>query len=77
MGPVEIDTVTLMRKEVDLLGSRNSLNAFPAVPRLLADGVIDTKMMITHRFTLTEAGTALDVLDSGKENTLKIVIDAR
>ena len=76
-GPVEVDTVTLMRKEVDLLGSRNSVNAFPAVLRLLADGVIDTNALITHRFGLTEAGAALDVLDKGQERALKILLEAR
>jgi L-gulonate 5-dehydrogenase len=76
-GPVEIDTVTLMRKEVDLLGSRNSVNAFPAVLQLLAAGVVDVQTMITHRFGLTEAGAALEILDRGAENALKILIEAR
>lgn len=76
-GPVEVDTVTLMRKEVDLLGSRNSVNAFPAVLRLLGDGVIDAETMITHRFPLADAGAALDMLDKGQENALKILIEAR
>lgn len=75
-GPVEVDTVTLMRKEVDLLGSRNSVNAFPAVLRLLADGIVDSATMITHRFGLDEAGAALDLLDKGQANALKIVIEA-
>ena len=76
-GPVEVDTVTLIRKEVDLLGSRNSVNAFPPVLQLLADGIVDSKIMITHRFELNEAEAALDVLDSGQDNALKIVIEAR
>jgi len=76
-GPVEIDTVTLMRKEVDLLGSRNSVNAFPPVLQLLADGIVDSKTMITHRFQLSEAKAALDVLDQGQDTALKIVIEAR
>ena len=75
-GPVEVDTVTLMRKEVDLLGSRNSVNAFPPVLQLLADGIVDSGIMITHRFELNEAEAALDVLDRGQENALKIVIEA-
>jgi L-gulonate 5-dehydrogenase len=74
-APVEIDTVTLMRKEVDLLASRNSLNAFPAVLRLLADGVIDHSLLITHRFPLAEAATALEVLDRG-DGALKVLIGA-
>ena len=76
-GPVEVDTVTLMRKEVDLLGSRNSVNAFPPVLQLLADGIADSRIIITHRFEMNEAEAALDVLDSGQDNALKIVIEAR
>ncbi len=75
-GPVEVDTVTLMRKEVDLLGSRNSVNAFPAVLQILADGIIDTKTLIPHRFGLADVGNALDVLDKGQEKALKILIEA-
>ena len=37
-GPVEVDTVTLMRKEAEFVGSRNSTGAFPRVLQLLADG---------------------------------------
>ncbi len=75
-GAVEIDTVMLVRKEVDLLGARNSVNAFPAVLQLLADGVVNAQTMITHRFGLHEARTALEVLDRGQERALKIVIEA-
>jgi 2-desacetyl-2-hydroxyethyl bacteriochlorophyllide A dehydrogenase len=76
-GPVEIDTVTLMRKEVDLLGSRNSVNAFPQVLQLLADSIVDSKRMITHRFAMSKAEAALDMLDKGYDSALKIVIEAR
>lgn len=75
-GPVEIDTVTLMRKEIDVRGSRNSVNAFPAVLRLLVDGVIDTNSLITHRFGLRETKSALELLDTGQEHALKILINA-
>jgi L-gulonate 5-dehydrogenase len=74
-GPIEVDTVTLMRKEVDLLGSRNSLNAFPAVLHLLTRGVIDPSPLITHRFPLVETARALALLD-GPEEALKILIVA-
>src|SRR5690606_6294486 len=73
-GPVEVDTVTLMRKEVDLRGSRNSSNAFPAVLRLLEDGVVDADQLITHRFPLTKADQALDLLDQAREPALKVLL---
>jgi len=73
-GPVQVDTVTLMRKEADLLGSRNSNNAFPAVLRLLEDGVIDPADIISHRFDLEGTPSALAMLDSGKEPALKVIV---
>ena len=76
-GPVEIDTVTLMRKEVDLLGSRNSRNAFPAVLRLLSDRVVDPGSYITHRFRFDEAVDAVTLLDTGAQPAVKVVIDAQ
>lgn len=74
-GPVELDTVALMRKEVDLLGSRNSANAFPPVLRLLEDGAVDAGRMVTHRFALAEADAALELLDRGGDRALKVLID--
>jgi len=75
LGPVEVDTVTLMRKECDVLGSRCSLNAFGAVIQLLGSNVVDAGVMVTHRFSLQEAGAALEVLDKGRGTTLKVVIE--
>lgn len=76
-GAVELDTVTLMRKEVELVGSRNSRNAFPYVLRLFEDQVIDPTILITHRFRLEETPKALAMLDKGEESPLKILIEAR
>jgi L-gulonate 5-dehydrogenase len=73
-GPTEVDTVALIRKEVDLLGSRNSADAFGSVLRLLADGMIQPDTLITHRFALGEAAAALRLLDAGGERALKILL---
>jgi 2-desacetyl-2-hydroxyethyl bacteriochlorophyllide A dehydrogenase len=75
-GPVPIDTVTLMRKEAILMGSRNSFNAFPAVLQLLAGGIVDAGALITHLFDLGSAAEALEVLDGGREAVLKVLITA-
>ena len=72
-GPVAVDTVTLMRKEVDLVGSRNSVAAFPPVLRLLADGAVDAGVMITHRLSLDDAAAGLQLLDRGGQ-ALKVLI---
>ncbi len=73
-GPVEFDTVGLMRREAEVCASRNSANAFPAVLRLLSDGVIDPDAVVTHRFDLAEAPRALALLDEGREPALKILL---
>lgn len=73
-GPTPIDTVTLMRKEAELVTSRNSNNAFVPVIRMLSHGMVDPEILITHRFPMTEIGTALDLLDLGYEPSLKIVL---
>ncbi|HET7558649.1 MAG TPA: alcohol dehydrogenase catalytic domain-containing protein [Limnochordia bacterium] len=75
-GPVEFDTVTLMRKEAEVYGSRNSVGAFPSVLRLLADGAVDPGIFVTHRFALDEAERALQLLDHGDELALKILLQA-
>ena len=76
-SPVEVDTVTLMRKEVDLLGSRTSVGAFPYVLRLLEDEVVDSQSLITHHFDLGDTASALKLLDEGDEGALKILVDGR
>jgi L-gulonate 5-dehydrogenase len=73
-GPVEVDTVQLMRREADLLGSRNSADAFPAVLRLLQAGLLDPGLFVTHRYRLDEAGEALELLDGGREPALKVLL---
>ena len=75
-GPVEVDTVSLMRKEAEIVGSRNSTGAFPAILQLLGSSIIDASLMITHRFPLAEAPKALELLDRG-ERALKILVAGR
>lgn len=73
-GPVEVDTVTLMRKEIDLLGSRNSANEFPSVLGTLAEGVIDAEKMITHRLSIEESAEALELLGQPSDSALKVTL---
>ncbi len=73
-GPVEVDTVALMRKEIDLLGSRNSADEFPSVLTSLAEGVIDARKMITHRLSLDESAEALELLGRPEEGALKVTL---
>jgi len=47
--PVTFPASLLVRKELDLLGSRNSHDAFPEVLRLAESGQIRLRPMISHR----------------------------
>lgn len=73
-GPVEIDTVTLMRKEIDLLGSRTTVGAFPSVVRLLEDGTVDARTLVTHHVDFADATEAFRLLEDADEHALKVVI---
>jgi len=72
--PVDVDTVTLMRKELDLLGSRNSASEFPSVLRVLSAGAVNAGTVITQRFSLGESVQALELLDDPTESALKVII---
>lgn len=73
-SPVAVDTVTLMRKEIDLLGSRNSADEFPSVLGTLAEGVIDAEKMITHRLSIDESAEALELLGRPSDAALKVTL---
>jgi L-gulonate 5-dehydrogenase len=73
-GPVEFDTVTLMRKEAEVFTSRNSTGAFPPVLQLLADGAVDASVMVTHRLPFDRAPEGLRLLDEGTP-ALKVLIE--
>ncbi len=72
--PIVVDTIQAMRKELDILGSRNSRCMFPEAIEVLASGHIDYQEMITHRLRLTEAEQAFALLQDDAVNTLKIVL---
>ena len=51
---VALDDVLFHRREVTLLASRNSLDDFPRIVRMIEQGQIDTAPWITHRLGLAE-----------------------
>lgn len=51
---VAIDDPLFHRREVTLLATRNSVNDFPRIIRMIEEGQIDTSPWITHRMRLAE-----------------------
>ena len=70
-GSVEFHMKSIIGKELDLRGSRNSCNAFPRALELLRAGAIDTKAMITGRYPLEQAVQALQALIQRPEQVIK------
>lgn len=73
-APVPLDTITLMRREVDLLGSRATIGVFPDVLQLLDSGVIEWRAMVTHRMDISDAEKAFGVLQDKESNAIKIIL---
>lgn len=69
--PVPIADLTL--KELDLLGSRNSLGLIPEGLQLLARHEDAARSLITHRFPIAEVNTAYQLMRSRTEPVGKVV----
>ncbi|HHW14526.1 MAG TPA: zinc-binding alcohol dehydrogenase family protein [Firmicutes bacterium] len=65
----------LNKRELDLLGSRNSRGLFPEVLRLLEEGRLVTEELITRRIALDEFDAAMREVTSGARDEIKTVIE--
>ncbi len=63
-------------REIELRGSRAYIGweAFPEIIQLIASGKINVSRMITHRLKLAEVEKGLKLMQSKKENVVKVVI---
>ncbi|MGN7252397.1 zinc-dependent alcohol dehydrogenase [Arthrobacter sp. SAFR-014] len=66
---------TIPFKEIDLLGSRNSLNLIPAGLELLAGHRDQARALMTHRFRFEDLQQAFELMRSRTEPVGKIVVD--
>jgi len=72
--PVPLPMHALLRKEVDLLGSRNSCRAFPEVIDLVRRGVVDLTAAVSHRLPFADAIEAFHLWHSHAEPVTKIIL---
>ncbi len=62
-------------REVDLIGVFRYANTYPAALALLSSGALDgVEKMITHRFPLTEANRAFEVMKKGVDEDGRLVV---
>jgi len=70
---VAIDDPLFHRREITLLASRNSVNEFPRIIRMIEESRIDTSPWITHRLHLEEVPSRFLSLPA-EANCIKAVI---
>ena len=69
------DTVDFVRKELDILGSRNSLRTFPAVIKMMEGGQQPFRDLVTEVYPFTLTGAAFRDWDAAPGRFFKILID--
>ncbi|GAB3164483.1 zinc-binding alcohol dehydrogenase family protein [Telluribacter humicola] len=73
--PVEYATGTFVRKEIEILGSRNCLGEFPEVIQYLEAGKFPVSEVISRTVTLDEAGAALAEWSAQPGPIIKMMLD--
>ena len=73
--PVSFETSLFVHKELDILGSRNYLNEFPAVIDVLGKGDFPVEAAISATVPLESAGDALREWSEFPQKFTKILVD--
>lgn len=71
---VSIDVPDVISREITLIGSYSSAGEFRDAVRLVTDGLIDVRPMLSQTLPLAEGQRAFDRLHAGKEDLVKIVL---
>lgn len=70
----ELPIKRMVLDEVELVGNRANPNTAEAAIAMLAEGRVDLKPLLSHRFPLREFATALDVYEGRKDGAMKVAI---
>ncbi|GAB3318708.1 zinc-binding alcohol dehydrogenase family protein [Larkinella ripae] len=73
--PVDYSTGTFVRKEIEILGSRNCLGDFPDVIRYLESGKFPVDAVVSRVVSLDDAGAALADWSENPGPITKIMVD--
>ncbi|MEL7105688.1 MAG: alcohol dehydrogenase catalytic domain-containing protein [Pseudomonadota bacterium] len=60
--------------EVELVGNRANPNTAEPAIAMLAEGRVDLKPLLSHKFPLSEFATALDIYEGRKDGAMKVAI---
>lgn len=73
--PVDYNTGFFVRKEIEIMGSRNCLGDFPNVISYIESGKFPVDDVISQTVSLDEAGPALEAWAKDRGNITKIMVD--
>jgi threonine dehydrogenase-like Zn-dependent dehydrogenase len=73
--PISYETKLFVHKELDILGSRNSLTEFPMVIEMLGKGKFPVEATISATVPLAETGAALDRWNAAPQSFTKILVE--
>lgn len=75
-GPetVQFAQIDLMRKELELIGTRLNLNRFPQVIGWFEQGLVHPDKILTHTFEAANVKTAFEITETNPEDVCKIVL---
>ncbi len=73
-APVQLDLLTVLMKEINIVGSMAYKDEFERVIDMLEGGKVDPKKLISHRFTLEHFDRALAAAKDQSQG-LKVLVD--
>ena len=69
-----INVMAMIVKEIDVRGIFRYANCYPPAINMVADGKVDVKSMITHRYTLKQVAEALEFNARPATNRIKTMV---
>jgi L-iditol 2-dehydrogenase len=72
---ISFNASTARRKGITLKLVRRMKHTYPRAIQLVAEGLVDVRSLVTHRFPLERAGEAFSA--AGRRDGIKIVIEMK
>ncbi|NJK44828.1 MAG: NAD(P)-dependent alcohol dehydrogenase, partial [Pleurocapsa sp. SU_196_0] len=72
---VSLDIVAAASREVDIRGQFRYANGYPTALELVASGRVNLDRLVTQRFSLQDAGAALEFADTQKKSSMKVMVE--
>ncbi len=67
-------TDRIVLDEISIFGGRGSPNCYPRAIRIVADGHIDTKRMLTHTFALDDFAEAMRMFQAREDGVMRVML---